>query len=237
MIRFTALLLFLFLATAPLMADQKADSDFFRCCANIKNIGTASEMYSVDSRGKYPSSLNQLAPSYLKKIPSCPAAGKPTYRYRLDKKLSYVVECHGKHHLSAGMGNNQPRYNGKQGLVPKAVAAKYQSLKRRVLAARPAIACKENLKNIATALEMYSFDNKGRYPQSFKPLVPNYLRKLPLCPAARRDSYTATYKVGTKPDSFSFYCQGHHHKSERFPANFPAYDSHNGLKSGPSKSR
>ena len=48
-------------------------------------------------------------------------------------------------------------------------------------------ACKSNLKNIATALEMYSTDYGGRFPTAIASggaLTPNYLRTLPTCPAA-----------------------------------------------------
>jgi hypothetical protein len=88
-------------------------------------------------------------------------------------------------------------------------------------------ACKSNEKNIATALEMWSSDNSGRYPQSLKQLTPNYLRTIPTCPAAGRDTYTATYKVEAKPDHFYFFCQGHSHQDA--PVDRPAYDSNTGL--------
>jgi len=40
-------------------------------------------------------------------------------------------------------------------------------------------AMKSNLKNIGTALEMYSSDHKGRYPEKLDYLTPDYLKTLP----------------------------------------------------------
>ncbi|CAN0409467.1 unnamed protein product, partial [Phaeothamnion confervicola] len=53
--------------------------------------------------------------------------------------------------------------------------------------------CKSNLKNLATALEFYSTDNAGRYPNSISKIVPGYLKTLPLCPSAGTDSYSGSY--------------------------------------------
>lgn len=60
-------------------------------------------------------------------------------------------------------------------------------------------ACRSNLKNIATALEMYATDYEGKYPSSLTLLTPNYLRSLPTCPAARVDTYSPTYKLISIP--------------------------------------
>ncbi len=54
-------------------------------------------------------------------------------------------------------------------------------------------ACKSNLKNFGTALEMYAYDHAGRYPSSATQLTPNYLKTLPKCPTAGRDTYSSTY--------------------------------------------
>lgn len=68
-------------------------------------------------------------------------------------------------------------------------------------------ACKSNLKNLGTALEMYSTDNAGRYPNDTSLLTAgNYLKTIPTCPAAGKDSYSETYKVTTEPDGYSFRC-------------------------------
>lgn len=88
-------------------------------------------------------------------------------------------------------------------------------------------ACKSNLKNIATGLEMYSTDFEGKYPDSLAKLSPDYLKVVPDCPAAGSDTYSGSYKVSTSPDTYAFACSGNHHRQ---PAeNLPAYNSEEGL--------
>ena len=41
------------------------------CRYNLKNIGTALEMWAVDHEGERPASLSQLTPNYLKSLPDC----------------------------------------------------------------------------------------------------------------------------------------------------------------------
>ena len=90
-------------------------------------------------------------------------------------------------------------------------------------------ACKSNEKNIATALEMYASDNVGRYPGDLKPLMSgNYLRSIPTCPAAGKDTYSESYQVHATPDMFSFYCSGHNH-GDLLPAGYPQYNAEMGL--------
>lgn len=90
-------------------------------------------------------------------------------------------------------------------------------------------ACKSNEKNIATALEMYSSDNAGHYPKDLKPLISGqYLKYIPTCPAASKDTYSETYQVTAQPANFSFFCSGHNHGA-LLPENFPQYFSTSGL--------
>ncbi|MGE0492296.1 MAG: DUF3352 domain-containing protein [Vulcanimicrobiota bacterium] len=88
-------------------------------------------------------------------------------------------------------------------------------------------ACKSNLKNIATACEMYSTDWSGRYPTELALLTPNYLKTIPSCPAAQKDTYTGTYQMGTSPDSYRFACEGNHHSE--VASEDPYYTSDQGL--------
>ena len=98
----------------------------------------------------------------------------------------------------------------------------------RPAAAGQLTACKSNLKNTATALEMYSTDNGGRYPLSLAALKPNYLRMIPVCPAANQETYSKSYRMNAQPDNFTVYCQGKHHGAE----NFPQYSATKGLEVG-----
>jgi hypothetical protein len=70
--------------------------------------------------------------------------------------------------------------------------------------------CRSNLKNLATALEMYSSDNSGRYPISLRELHGTYLYEMPKCPVTGSD-YGNSYEVTSQPDGFSYGCRGRHH--------------------------
>lgn len=88
-------------------------------------------------------------------------------------------------------------------------------------------ACQSNLKNEGTALEMYAVDHAGRYPETMARLTPNYLKVIPNCPAAGRDTYSESYQVA--PDAFTLACRGHHHARAGVKADHPAYSSVRGL--------
>ncbi len=90
-------------------------------------------------------------------------------------------------------------------------------------------ACKSYLKNIATALEMYASDNRGDYPNSLTQLTPNYLKIIPNCPSAQRDTYSESYQVHRHPDAFSLLCSGHNHAAANTPPGYPQYSSWTGL--------
>jgi prepilin-type N-terminal cleavage/methylation domain-containing protein len=99
-------------------------------------------------------------------------------------------------------------------------------------------ACKSNCKNIATALEMYSSDNGGRYPTSgsfeAKLTGGNYLKLIPTCPAAGTNTYSSVFSSVQTPDSFSFYCSGNNHAKAytgftSASSGFPQYSAESGL--------
>lgn len=98
-------------------------------------------------------------------------------------------------------------------------------------------ACKSNLKNIGTAMEMYSTDWAGKYPGGIAGLVPNYLKTIPECPAAAADTYTGNFAVGaaapTNPQGYQDYyyvsCQSDTHKAVDVTGAYPAYDGIVGL--------
>jgi len=73
-------------------------------------------------------------------------------------------------------------------------------------------ACESNLKNIATALEMYATDNEGYYPPSLEYLKMNitpsggsYVKWLPLCPSCKKPY---NYEYADHPDNFTLCCGG-----------------------------
>ena len=108
-------------------------------------------------------------------------------------------------------------------LVPNFIRARAQGL---------LTSCKSNLKNSATALEMYSTDNAGRYPSSGDigstgGLTPAYLKAAPTCPS-NQGSYAMV--SATSPDAFSINCKGSQHTGAGITAaGYPQYFNVSGL--------
>jgi hypothetical protein len=107
----------------------RAQGQLTACKSNLKNIGTAMEMYSTDYAGKYPpAGLALLTPNYLKTIPECPAAGRPSYVCHFGPSALlneekhedyYLIECKGDHHLDIIRQADYPKYNGVVGLIER----------------------------------------------------------------------------------------------------------------------
>lgn len=94
------------------------------CKRNLKTIGTALEIYASDNDGKCPSNLAELAPSFLRDVPQCPAGG--AYVYYKGKSAPqnkeglehyYYVECHGNAHSNVYPEDNLPAYSSTSGLI------------------------------------------------------------------------------------------------------------------------
>ena len=83
--------------------------------------------------------------------------------------------------------------------------------------------CETNLRQLAIALEMYSYEHQGRYPRSLAELVPQYVISLPKCPAAGADTYSSGLATASQPDIFSLQCTGNFHHKARQPINCPQY--------------
>lgn len=96
-------------------------------------------------------------------------------------------------------------------------------------------ACKSNLKNMGTAMEMYSTDWSGKYPRSASMLTPNYLKTFPTCPQKFRMSYefefgqTATYNTQSFEDYYFIRCTGDDHTLVSVPPGYPQYNGIVGL--------
>lgn len=104
----------------PNFIRARAQGQLTACKSNLKNIGTACEMYSTDNSGRYPSGLAKLTPDYLKSIPTCPSAGQDTYTSAYTSSMNpdaYTVYCSGANHTAAGTNSGYPQFNAFQGLV------------------------------------------------------------------------------------------------------------------------
>lgn len=101
------------------------------CKSNLKNLGTAFEMYSMDWSGKYPPIGREkelLIPAYLRRIPECPRAGKDTYTMSSDRNGPYNTEgfedyyhiqCTTSFHEAVDVPRNYPQFDGIQGLIAR----------------------------------------------------------------------------------------------------------------------
>jgi len=88
------------------------------CKSNLKNIGTALEMYNTDNGGLYPEALSAITPNYMKTIPICAAAGKVTYQYITSEKSdAYTTFCSGNYHKKSRVEPNYPQYDSFNGLI------------------------------------------------------------------------------------------------------------------------
>ncbi len=90
-----------------------ARSRYNTCCSNLKNYGTALEMWSTDHDGSYPQDGESVHPYYLAFGLACPNSDKAPYGYEL-KDGVYYISCSGDH---SELGAEPPTYNGEMGLA------------------------------------------------------------------------------------------------------------------------
>ncbi|MBS2037002.1 hypothetical protein JST97_18575 [bacterium] len=219
---------FLIFSTVTLARADRASS-ILGCTHNLKSIATGLEMWATDHNGHYPKELKELVPKYIEHVPPCPAAGTDTYSssYREAGSEGFSMYCAGHHHKDFGLRRNEPGLDARHYLGPQSMLARLHKLEDRSNGQKPVQRCSQNLKNIATALEMWSTDHAGRYPKELADLKQgNYLRDIPRC--LDRDPYS--YQTGAHPDWFLLHCHGSNHKRDGSPANFPQYHSNKGLR-------
>ena len=73
-------------------------------------------------------------------------------------------------------------------------------------------ACQSNLRNIASAVELYRNDTEY-YPDDLKKLTPDYLKNIPTCPAVDLDTYGPGYVVNDDKSAYTVSCKGNNHSS------------------------
>ena len=89
------------------------------CKLNLKYLGTALEMYSVDYE-TYPDDLSKLTPEYLKELPKCPTSEHSSYSYeKQPEPVHYLLHCSGGDHSAAGLKAGLPAYSGEEGVIEK----------------------------------------------------------------------------------------------------------------------
>jgi len=127
------ILIFMLICRIPLYVT----SHYTGCQSNLKNLGTAMEMYSTDNGGHYPGELKDLKPKYMRIIPRCVRGIKSdsvaaryyhitngifcgNYHYESATNPDlYTMYCSGRNHANVGVDENYPKYNSTVGLIPK----------------------------------------------------------------------------------------------------------------------
>lgn len=84
-----------------------------------------------------------------------------------------------------------------------------------------------NLKNTATALEMWASDHDGTYPEDLSQLTPNYLRHL--LPGPQGSSQEIVYLVDQNHEHYQLKVIGNSFKEIQIAGNYPQYGSDHGL--------
>lgn len=77
------------------LSDSEKQSIVISCKSNLKNIGTACEMYAADHNGFYPTSLDELTTNrYISAMPVCPLDSSSSYKYVSKKQPDYyILKC------------------------------------------------------------------------------------------------------------------------------------------------
>ena len=70
---------------------QRRRRQLATCVEFMQKLAQVLDQYNRNNRNTYPDSLQALIPKYLRKIPLCPACGKP-YLYTHDSR-GYVLKC------------------------------------------------------------------------------------------------------------------------------------------------
>lgn len=89
------------------------------CKSNLRNLGTAIELYAND-QGEYPPALAALTPQHLKTIPRCADVGLDTYSSSyMSSGREFTIVCSGWHHHDLDYPPNFPQYTSTQGLLER----------------------------------------------------------------------------------------------------------------------
>ena len=104
----------------PNFVKARAQGQLTSCKSNLKNIGTACEMYSADWNGRYPSNFNAITSgNYMRVIPRCPLTENSDYDYSFQSNPDwYGIACTGGDHRQAGVTSiSFPKYDSTAGLI------------------------------------------------------------------------------------------------------------------------
>ncbi|MCL5035781.1 MAG: zinc-ribbon domain-containing protein [Chloroflexi bacterium] len=102
----------------PNFMRARAHGQMTACESNMKNIGTACEMYATDNVGRYPPSLQYLTPDYLQALPRCISTDLEYGYESAIEPDAYTIWCSGASaHTAVGVNTGFPQYSSHQGLM------------------------------------------------------------------------------------------------------------------------
>ena len=85
--------------------------------------------------------------------------------------------------------------------------------------------CKKGLEKLAAGLLKYSNNHSGKFPNALLWLVPVYIDRIPLNPAAEQDTYSAGYQLDESKERYTIVSQGAYFTSLGINEGFPQYSS------------
>jgi prepilin-type N-terminal cleavage/methylation domain-containing protein len=108
----------------PNFVKARAQGQLTACKSNLKNIGTAMEMYASDHNGRYVtgtdlSGSDLTEQGYMKVVPTCPVTNGSQYTYSATANPDYYyLRCDCGAHQQAGMkSKSYPQFDSIMGLV------------------------------------------------------------------------------------------------------------------------
>lgn len=95
--------------------------------------------------------------------------------------------------------------------------------------------CKTNMRNIATAVQVYAVENASRYPTTLTILpTTRAISAIPTCPSAGNNlAYINGYVASSNPDAYTIVCTGNNHGELNIPACYPQYTGQAGYQEKP----
>ncbi len=104
----------------PNFVKARAQGQLTACKSNLKNLGTACEMYAADHNGRYPSLYSSIrSEGYMKVLPECPLTPGTSYTYTMKSNPDYYyLLCTSGNHTQAGVkATGFPQFDSQVGLV------------------------------------------------------------------------------------------------------------------------
>jgi serine/threonine protein kinase len=244
----STVIIIIMMVVVPRLYMARLDGRYTHCMSNLKNMGTALEMYSTDHGGLYPSSLTLLVPRYIDELPTCSLSTcdehgemcfpepwwkkprTPSYSYEVNSWCdNYTISCiAGVHEISCS-GPGFPRYNADIGLLDGnhdfLNTGDNDNFSNTVILA----SCRQHITTLSKALNSYAHDHQGSYPSELMELVPCYLHYIPVCPSPWVRGFFYSYSTAEGAKRCHLSCSEGVHRAASGKKVYPRFDSDRGI--------